>query len=365
MGAILLCNVGKGPVPTVLSLYLLYTVFCKMLKQYVDDLNSSGVPEVQTTWQQVVQTTYMEVTEKALKAYDDKMVETESKMPMDLKSLLETHDEATALAIKEFKAASQIDRDTDNYHKHLEEMLNNISNTHNPGLGKLQQYIEKNHSRSLEHCRSIIKESKESILDPFLKNLSPDSDIQELLRCVKEIQKELEKKGKGPAKGKVLQEFNEEMKREREKSENTLKLLKSCNAKLQKQEKEKQKQKLLSEKKQNEIMELQERLSQSKEDRQKKITALKDKMQSDEQRYIKDMEEEEKQSKKQFKDMEDSKNELEKLKKSQDQQIKAYKKQLSDEKEKYNRLQAELEEIKRKVEERIQNTDSDSGCSVM
>ena len=55
-----------------------------MLQQYVDALNSpSGVPEVGTAWDHVVQTTYMEVTEKALKAYDDKMAESESKMPMD------------------------------------------------------------------------------------------------------------------------------------------------------------------------------------------------------------------------------------------------------------------------------------------
>ena len=94
-----------------------------MLHQYVDALNSpSGVPEVGTTWDRVVQTTYVEVTAKALKAYDDKMAESESKMPMELRSLLEIHNEAHALAVKEFSAASLIDTETANYESHLNKL---------------------------------------------------------------------------------------------------------------------------------------------------------------------------------------------------------------------------------------------------
>ena len=95
-----------------------------MLEQYVGTLNSpSGVPEVGTAWDHVVETIYIEVTGKALKAYDDKMVESESKMPMDLKFLLDTHNEAKSLAIKEFSAASLIDTETANYNSRLSKML--------------------------------------------------------------------------------------------------------------------------------------------------------------------------------------------------------------------------------------------------
>ena len=114
----------RSLVVAIIIVNLLFTVFCKMLHQYVDVLNSpSGVPEVGTTWDHVVQTTYIEVTGKALKAYDDKMVKSESKMPMELKSLLDTHNEAKSLAIREFSAASLIDTETANYERHLNEML--------------------------------------------------------------------------------------------------------------------------------------------------------------------------------------------------------------------------------------------------
>ena len=94
-----------------------------MLHQYVDALNSpSGLPEVGTTWDQVVQTTYIEVTAKALKAYDDKMAESESKMPMEFMLLLALHDEAKTIAIREFSAASLIDTETANYNSHLKKL---------------------------------------------------------------------------------------------------------------------------------------------------------------------------------------------------------------------------------------------------
>ena len=75
--------------------------------------------------------------------------------------------------------------------------------------GKLLQYIKKNETCSLHYCKSIIQQSKEFKLDPLLKNLCVDSDIQEIIGVIKDIQTELLERGKGPAKDKVQQEFIE------------------------------------------------------------------------------------------------------------------------------------------------------------
>ena len=75
--------------------------------------------------------------------------------------------------------------------------------------GKLLQYINKNSVCSVDYCRSIIQQSKESKLDPLLKHLSVNSDIEKIIRVIEDIRKNFEEQGKGPGKNSVLQEFNE------------------------------------------------------------------------------------------------------------------------------------------------------------
>ena len=75
--------------------------------------------------------------------------------------------------------------------------------------GKLLQYIRKNDECSIDCCRFIIQQSKESKLDPLLKQLSVNSDIQEIIRVIKDIKNDFKVRGKGPAKNRILQEFNE------------------------------------------------------------------------------------------------------------------------------------------------------------
>ena len=75
--------------------------------------------------------------------------------------------------------------------------------------GKLLQYICKNDVCSVEYCGSIIHQSKESKLDPLLKHLSVNSDIKKIIRVIEDIKNDLKVLGKGPAKDRILEEFNE------------------------------------------------------------------------------------------------------------------------------------------------------------
>lgn len=81
-----------------------------MVREYVEALNSpTGIPEVGSTWDRVVKTTYETGLSKALAHYQQSMQTLV--LPVELNDLLGTHSNAYSTALDQFERDTQLDSD--------------------------------------------------------------------------------------------------------------------------------------------------------------------------------------------------------------------------------------------------------------
>ena len=86
------------------------TELAGMLQMYVDALNSpEGIPEVGSTWDQVMKNTYQIATTKPTELYKSKM--SVLTFPMEDDDLRRIHSEATKEAVECFQQLTRIDTD--------------------------------------------------------------------------------------------------------------------------------------------------------------------------------------------------------------------------------------------------------------
>ena len=92
-----------------------------MLKIYVDALNSpEGIPEVSSTWDQVMKNTYQIATAKAIEVYKSKM--SGLTFPMEDSEMKRIHQETTEKSIECFQQLTWLDTDGDVYSDHLSQL---------------------------------------------------------------------------------------------------------------------------------------------------------------------------------------------------------------------------------------------------
>ena len=92
-----------------------------MLQIYVDALNSpEGIPEVSSTWDQVMTNTYQIATTKAIEVYKSKM--SDLTFPMEDGDLKRIHQEATEKSVECFQQLTWLDTDGGVYSDHLSQL---------------------------------------------------------------------------------------------------------------------------------------------------------------------------------------------------------------------------------------------------
>lgn len=95
--------------------------FSGILQTYVDALNSpSGIPNVGTAWDMVMETTYTTAANKALDLYKSKMILPDQ--PLNEDEMLEKHFSALKESIGVFNELTHLDCDGDSHEKHLEKL---------------------------------------------------------------------------------------------------------------------------------------------------------------------------------------------------------------------------------------------------
>lgn len=94
-----------------------------MLKHYVEALNSpGGVPEVGSTWERVLNSTYSTAVTNAVMVYKEKMQFLESQLPLEVDGLMAAHSEAHSSALKQFKEDVQLDSEQSLYEEHITKL---------------------------------------------------------------------------------------------------------------------------------------------------------------------------------------------------------------------------------------------------
>lgn len=93
----------------------------------MEALNSpDGVPEVGSTWERVVQSTYATATAKSVETYQAEMANV--RFPVSFISLMAAHSDAQAKAISVFDKFTQVDNEREIYNTSLETMtVSNIA----------------------------------------------------------------------------------------------------------------------------------------------------------------------------------------------------------------------------------------------
>ena len=98
-----------------------------MVKLYVEALNSpNGIPEIGSTWQRVLEATYTNGVEEALKSYQAAMdAAITGKLPMENQDLLNIHNSAVKKSLKMLEHAASLDSESKLYQDYLEKLMVN------------------------------------------------------------------------------------------------------------------------------------------------------------------------------------------------------------------------------------------------
>lgn len=95
-----------------------------MVQLYVDALNSpGGIPVIGSTWQRVLEATYTDAVEGAVKIYSELMESATKSLPMDDEKLLESHGKGIKEAMKRFNQAASLDSESELYQTYLDKLM--------------------------------------------------------------------------------------------------------------------------------------------------------------------------------------------------------------------------------------------------
>ena len=61
---------------------------------------------------------------------------------------------------------------------------------------------------SEKQCRELLQKLRDAHLSPLISNLSPDTNYESVVDAVDKIEMEYHKQSKGPAKGRMFDEFS-------------------------------------------------------------------------------------------------------------------------------------------------------------
>ena len=95
-----------------------------MVQLYVDALNSpGGIPVIGSTWQRVLEATYTDAVDCAVKVYGDLMERATKTLPMEDEKLLANHGKGVEESMKRFNQAASLDSESELYQTYLDKLM--------------------------------------------------------------------------------------------------------------------------------------------------------------------------------------------------------------------------------------------------
>ena len=95
-----------------------------MVQLYVDALNSpGGIPVIGSTWQRVLEATYTNGMESAVKIYSEMMDKATQLLPMEDERLLMNHRKGVEESVKRFNQAASLDSESELYQTYLDKLM--------------------------------------------------------------------------------------------------------------------------------------------------------------------------------------------------------------------------------------------------
>ena len=95
-----------------------------MVQLYVDALNSpGGIPVIGSTWRRVLEATYTDGMENAIKLYGGVMEKAAELLPLESEQLLIQHRKGVDEAMKRFKGAASLDSERELYEAYLDKLM--------------------------------------------------------------------------------------------------------------------------------------------------------------------------------------------------------------------------------------------------
>ena len=216
------------------------------LRIYVESLNGvGGIPNMQSTWDQVLDNTYSRATEKTLNIYQTLMkneCQKVNQIPLEESDLFQIHDRSFEKALQHFeKEVSSCISDDTNYterkYKELSQKIYQYSNTNQLVGGELFSFINFNKNLSTDYCSNLIEKLKVKYINPLhLENINEKTSFSDIVTALDTLEAEYHQQAKGPSKLVVLQKYNEWIKSEKQRLKSSLELLKGYNTKIIEQE---------------------------------------------------------------------------------------------------------------------------------
>ena len=180
------------------------------LRIYVESLNGvGGIPNMQSTWDQVLDNTYSRATEKTLNIYQTLMkneCQKVNQIPLEESDLFQIHDRSFEKALQHFeKEVSSCISDDTNYterkYKELSQKIYQYSNTNQLVGGELFSFINFNKIRSSSYCDKLIESLKEKYITPLhLENITEKTQMKDIELALQTLENEFMLLSKGPCK---------------------------------------------------------------------------------------------------------------------------------------------------------------------
>ena len=102
----------------------MHTELAHMVQLYVDALNSpGGIPVIGSTWQRVLEATYTDGMESAIKIYSEVMERATQSLPMEDEKLLANHRKGVEESMKRFNQAASLDSESELYQTYLDKLM--------------------------------------------------------------------------------------------------------------------------------------------------------------------------------------------------------------------------------------------------
>ena len=110
----------------VYPVFSIFSELSHMVQLYVEALNlPGGVPVVGSTWQRVLEATYTDGVEQAVKCYKKAMEGVGPKLPMRTDQLFDYHRKGVDKSLKVFKEATTLDSESESdlYSTYLDKLM--------------------------------------------------------------------------------------------------------------------------------------------------------------------------------------------------------------------------------------------------
>ncbi|XP_031575015.1 guanylate-binding protein 2-like [Actinia tenebrosa] len=244
-----------------------------LIQLFVEALNTPGtVPNVENAWDTFVHNKCTEVLAAALAAYKQEMTsQMKEKIPCEADVIRAAHLKAMDAGFETFRKETFTlsIKSVDKYLKELKEKADVI----------LSKWIEQNTSETEACCIQLLKELKQSMLDPVLKRLrGPEASkmqFSDIVSAYNQIQESYAAKARGAkdVQATVFMNFHPELQRDMEQNIDILQKMKDYNESLAKEKAEKaelEEQRLKSE-------EDKARMEEEKEIKQREMVLLQEK----------------------------------------------------------------------------------------